>query len=181
LFVHYSTHFRTSESILGSTLYKKFIDKGVFDDYVVDVLRRRINSDIPIPDIYELLGCLAIPVIINREKARYYTQLWQETFNEMDQETQRFILHSIKLRIEAKMEREAIFREGFEYVRFEYRDRYDMVTVEGHCKNCGEDMNVGMEIIYYLERTQAPSEGPILGNCPKCKSESSVIYPKLEY
>ncbi len=181
LFAHHATHFHTSQYALGSALYKKFIDRGVFDDFVVDVLRRRINSDNPILDIYELLGCLAIPVITNREKARYFTQLWQETFNEMDPETQQFLLHSLKLRIEAKMEREAKFPQGFEYVRFKFRDRYDMVTVEGHCKNCDEDMNVGIRIKYYIERTQAPSEDPILGNCPTCKTESSVIYPKLEY
>ena|SRR5436309_8091537 len=117
LFAHNATHFHTSKYIHGSALFKRCIHNGVFDDFVVDVLRRRIKSDNPILDMNELLDCLIIPVMIDPHKARYHIQLWQETFNEKDPEIQRLLLHSIKLKIEAKMECEAKFHEGFEYVR----------------------------------------------------------------
>jgi hypothetical protein len=182
LFAHNATHFHTSLYILGSALHKKYIRNRVFDDFVVDILRRKLESDNP-GDMNELLECLAIPIINHPEKARYHTQLWRETFNEMEPEIQQLLLHSIKLSIEAKVEREAKYPEGFEIARFNYRERHDMVAIVGYCKNCGCNHSIGVEIIYYLERTQLPSEDPFafLGDCRECNTKSSVIYPKFEY
>jgi len=176
-----SKQYHTSLYIFGSALHKKYIDNGVFDDFVVGVLRRRTNSNIPIWNMNEFFDGLQFPVINDFEKAKLFVRLWRETFNEMHPEIQALLLHSIKLKIENKMEHEARYHEGFETVRFKIRDRYDVATIEGHCKNCNSDMNAAMPVLFYLERIQIPLDDPITQKCRSCKTESSIIYPKLEF
>ncbi len=66
----------------------------------------------------------------------HFNNLFFETLNELDLETQELILHALKLDIERRMKVVSHDFEKFEQARFMIRADYDKVALECFCSNC---------------------------------------------
>ena len=64
---------------------------------------------------------------------------------------------------------------SFEKTRFDTRNRYNFVTVQGNCKKCENCYSIGLEIRSYLKAANLLPFEPIIGKCVLCKSDDSYV------
>ena len=156
-------------------LYKKYFNKGVFGDFVVEKLKERLDIDIEIWSMQELLTSLTVPSFYNDKGLNFYMQLWNETMNEMDPNLRPMFLYRLKLEIERDIGYRVKNQEVFEKLCFGIKDKYDVVVMEGYCKNCNCYMYGTGSLLEYLEIAAAASFESVMARCTNCNSDSVIV------
>jgi Zn finger protein HypA/HybF involved in hydrogenase expression len=175
-------HFRdndpASTDIFNSTLHRKFKEKGVYGEFVVEILRNRINSNAPIWNMTELFGSLLFTQesISNPE---LYRDLWKETMNQMPNTVKILLLHELKLDIERRMFELVKDVKSYERLRYDLREKYDILAMEAKCEKCHYVFCIEISILEYLEISEPKRYDEASNICPKCKSHNSIIIPTI--
>jgi len=150
------------------TFFKKYIEKGLFDEFGVDILISRLNSGIEIRTIDDLV--------------LLYADLLNEVLKELDPNAKELLFYEIKLLLEQKMATGVqVMHKDFEEKRFELKDRADRIVLEAKCKSCNSYYVTDSDTIYYLrKRNFAPYTPVPKSECsnPKCHKRSLVL-PRL--
>ncbi|HEY6885449.1 MAG TPA: hypothetical protein VI278_15555 [Nitrososphaeraceae archaeon] len=170
----------SSYDIFNWALYKKYKEKGVFGSFVVDELRRKFDSNLQTRDIHGLFQRIGVIYSNDIEKATFFVDLWNETLDELKPEDKNLVLHHIKLEIERRMEDRVEDLASFEKTRFDTRNSYDFVAVQGNCKNCKNCYSMGLEIRGYLKIANLLPFEPIIGKCVLCKSDDSYVIKVID-
>jgi hypothetical protein len=77
------------------------------------------------------------------------------TLMELDSDTRRPLFHHLKLEIERKAKDKCQAFAAFEKTRFEAKNREYLVTVKGHCINCGLYTPCAFQLYGYMHIYEA--------------------------
>jgi hypothetical protein len=171
----YKQYKNWSYYVFSSALYKKYFDKGVFEDFVVDRIRETLDMNMEIWSMQELLRSLTIPSFYDDKDLKVHMQLWNETLNEMDPNLRPMFLYKLKLEIEREMEYRIKNQDVFEKLCFEIRDKYDMIVMEGYCKNCNLYMYGTGSLLEYLQVIGAAPSEYVMAKCTNCNNDSAIV------
>lgn len=156
------------------------MQRGVFGEFVIDILRARLdNSNVKIMNMKDLFLNLGILHFTDKERANLYSELWTKTMDELDEEMKKYVLQHIKLEIEGMMGERVKYIRGFEELRFQLRDRPNILALEGVCQSCGLPSPIQIEIMEYLENTKILPNDPMLLRCRMCNNDASITVPQL--
>jgi hypothetical protein len=159
---------------------KNIKKNGVFGEFVVNRLRTRLTDpQIQIMNIKELFMNLGILHFADKDKADLYSRLWSETMDELDEEVKEHVLQQIKLELEWEMGQQVKYIRGFEELRFQLRDRSNILALEGVCQSCGLPSPIQIETMEYLENTKLLTNDPILVRCRRCNKDASITVPQF--
>jgi len=175
---HFTYKDPSSLDIFYSTLHKKFKEKGVYGEFVVNTLKARINSNIPIWSMTELFESL-ISREDNTSKPKLYRNLWKETMNEMPNSVKDLILHDLKLDIERKMLLIAKDTKTYERLRYDLREKHEILAMEAKCQSCSTLYCLEINILEYLDISEPTKYDKVSRICFKCKSHNSIFTPTL--
>lgn len=169
---HHFNRDASSFDTFHSTLFKKFKEKGVFGEYVVDMLKDRINSNAHIWTMRDLFESLSSYGESNSLPS-LYNDLWKETMNQMPDSVKILLLHDLKLDIERRVF-EIVGDIRYERLRYDLREKYDVLAMEAKCEKCLYVHYIGINISKYLGTIESAGlEVPDI--CPQCKSHNSVV------
>ena len=70
---------------------------------------------------------------------------------------------------------------GFEKIRFETRDKYNIVSLQGVCLSCNHYTTLGLELIQYLEEIHRNPGSNIIQSCTACGTDDKFVIPFLIY
>lgn len=170
-----NTEPRRYYEIFYSVLFKKYKDKGVFGEFIMDPLRQSLDSNSQTKTMEELHTSLKVFHTSNVEKAKLYLDLWDEAFDEMSPSVQELLLFHMKSQIEQKMTDRAKDPQKYEEYRLKFNHFPTMLTMEGYCEKCNYTYPSLMNVRDYHERTNFLPNDPILHNCPNCKNMSLLV------
>ena len=169
-----------ASNIFYSNMFKKCKDKGVFDKFVDCVHHIINNTQNRNTSILNLFGHTVNFAFFNNEKPKAtLTNILIETIEELEQKDQKLILNRLKMLAEEDYEnsQEDLTRE-YEEFRFELRNNYEHVAIQGYCENCRIKQNVKP---HYLDLKKISTSGDIRVGCPACKSSRSVLITNFYY
>jgi hypothetical protein len=183
LFDSYFKEHHSSYDVLYAALFKKYMERGLFDEFGVDILIYRLNSGMEIKMIDDLVHRLDLLSFNDTEKALLYADLLDKVLKELDPNVKELLFYEIKLLIEQEMAiRVKAIHKDFEQRRFELRECPDRIVLEAICKNCNSYCVIDSEIIYYLrKRNFAPNTSDLSvpkSECSECH-KGSLIVPRL--
>ena len=180
LFDTYFKEHHSSYDKFYAALFKKYKDKGLFDEFGIDILISRLNSSIEIRAINHLVHRLDLLAFDSAEKALQYADILDEVLKELDPNTKALLFYEIKLLLEQEMTtRVQVMHKDFEQRRFKLRGWSDRVVLEVRCKNCGSFDVADSDILYYLRKSNLASYNPVReSECSKCHTKS-IILPRL--
>jgi len=180
LFDSYFKEHHSSYDVLYAALFKKYIEKGLFDEFGVDILISRLNSGIEIRTIDDLVHRLDLLSFDDTGKALLYANLLDEVLKELDPNAKELLFYEIKLLLEQEMStRVHVFHKDFEQRRFELRGCPDRVVLEARCKNCPSYFVMDSDILYYLRKSNLSPYTPVReSKCPEGHTKS-IILPRL--
>lgn len=93
-----------SYNIFHSALHRKYKERGVFGEFIMDRLRQSLESHSEIKTMGELLySSLIVFRTSDASKGNLYLDLWDETFKEMSSFVQGLLLFNMKMEIEQRM------------------------------------------------------------------------------
>ena len=160
-------------------LYERYGDKGVFEHFIIDPLRESIDLHSECTSMQEFQNkALFIFHTKDKEKAILYLDLWDETFDAMEDHTQELLLYKMKVDLEQRMADSAKSPKTFEEARFTLRAYPQLLALEGYCKNCNLGYPMTSTVRQYLERINFLPDEPIKSECSVCKN-ISVLVPTL--
>ncbi len=93
---YFKDHF-SSYNVLYAALFKKYIDRGLFNEFGIDILISRLNSDTEIKTIDHLIERLDLVHFDDTKKAKLYVELLLKVLNELDPNIRQLLFHDIKL------------------------------------------------------------------------------------
>jgi len=167
---------KASYEIFHSSLYKKYKDRGVFGEFIMDPLRQSLESYSEIKTMNELrYSTLIFLHTSDAAKGNLYLDLWNVAFREMNPLVQELLLFNMKMEIEQRMMHRAMVPHLYEKFRLELVYLSTMLAMEGYCKNCNIGQPVTLKVTEYHERTNFLPNDPIMHECPKCKKKSLHI------
>lgn len=180
LFDTYFKEHHSSYDVLYAALFKKYIEKGLFDEFGIDILISRLNSGMEIETIDDLVHRLDLLYFDDTEKALLYADLLDAILTELDPNVKVLLFYEIKLLLEQEMAtRIQVRHRDFEQQRFELKGCTDRIVLEAKCKNCNSYFVVDIEIPYYLrKRNLAPYTPVPKSECSECH-KGSLILPRL--
>ncbi|HEY7078967.1 MAG TPA: hypothetical protein VH500_04650, partial [Nitrososphaeraceae archaeon] len=111
-----------------------------------------------------------------------YLEIWHEAFQELpDHETRNYCLYWLKLGIEALMEATPSPRNNkdFEVLRYNLRNHYDMLALEGKCSQCHLPSAVPIKITEYMSRASPSSDNFVNAKCTVCGQNCRIELPML--
>ena len=173
---------QSSYDVFGSLQLKKYRERGIFDELFTSILRntlsqpkRRINS------MRDLIAGSPLPNFNDENNSKVYLEIWHEAFNELpDEESRKSCLYSLKLGIEGLMESTPPKNiKDFEERRFDLRNNYDVLALEGTCSNCRMPSAISISIIEYMNRIGLTSDNSIVTECTVCRKNCSIKLPLL--
>jgi len=177
-----SSYNQSSYDVLGSLEYRKYKERGMFDELFTSILRDIIShSNRQINTMRDLITGSPLPNFNNENNAKVYLEIWHEAFNELpDEETRNCCLYWLKLRIEQIMETKPPKNiKAFEERRFDLRSNYDTLALEGICSNCHLPSALSINILEYMNRISFSSEKIIVTKRTVCDQNSSIELPML--
>lgn len=174
---HFTDTDPTSRDIFYSTLYKKFKEKGVYGEFVIDTLRKRIKSNAPIWSMTELFESLLFTGEDSTSNPQLYRDLWKETMSQMPDNVKKLILYDLKLDIERKMFELVKDVKRYERSRYSLREKYDILAMEAKCEKCHYVRYIEISIQEYLEIIEPTGYDEPSDICPQCQSRNSTVTP----
>ena len=177
-----ASHDQSSYDIFGSLEYRKYKERGVFDELFTSILRDTIsNSNRQINTMKDLIICSPLPNFNDENNAKFYLEIWYEAFNELpDEETRNCCLYWLKLGIEELMETKPPKNiKDFEERRFDLRSNYDTLALEGICSNYHLPSALSINILEYMNIINLSSDKFIVTKCTVCGQNCSIELPML--
>lgn len=92
---YFKDHF-SSYDVFYAALFKKYIERGLFDEFGIDVFISRLNSR----TIDHLIHRLDLRYFDNADKALQYADLPDEVLRELDPNVKELVFYEIKLLLE---------------------------------------------------------------------------------
>jgi hypothetical protein len=180
LFDSYFKEHHSSYDKFYDALFKKYMERGLFDEFGIDILISRLNSGMEIKTIDDLVHRLELLSFDDTGKALLYADLLDEVLKELDPNAKELLFYEIKLLLEHEMSKRLTHKD-FEQRRFELRDCTDRIALEAKCENCNTYFVVDIEILYYLRKRNFAPHTPVpKSKCPNPKChERSLILPRL--
>jgi hypothetical protein len=149
-------------------LVKEILDSGRFIKDMVELFR--LTLQLNFKDVRQRI---------------VFNELFNETVNELDEDTKKLVLYQLKLDFEKIVEQEGLRHyKGFEDGRFELRGSYEFAAIEGYCYLCQLYYPLGVNILEYrgsIQDAYYSLFGQLIpATCPKCKI-SSLVLPNILY
>lgn len=141
-----------SSAVYKLLLHKKFKEAGVFGTFVVNLMRERLDTT---TGMKELLSSLTTYENPDKENGDLFLELSNEAMDDLNLNEMKHILHHLKLEIEEKMLSQAKNPSIYEQAQYKFRDKPDLVTVEGVCKNCQHTFAFAMSTVEYIKNTNS--------------------------
>ena len=156
------------------------MDRGLFDEFGIDILISRLNSSMEIKTIDDLVHRLGLLSFDDTGKALLYADSLDEVIRELNPNVKELLFYEIKLLLEQEMStRVHVIHKDFEQRRFELKGRADRIVLEARCKNCPSYFVTDSDILYYLRKSNLAPYTPIpKSECPECHTKS-IILPRL--
>ena len=172
----------TASIIFFSKFFKKCKEKELFVN-IIYLVKEILDSGRFIKDIVELFR-LTLQLNFKDVRERIiFNELFNETVNELDEDTKKLVLYQLKLDLEKIVEQEGLRHyKGFEDGRFRVRGSYELAAIEGYCYLCQLYYPLGVNILEYRGSILFYSLfGQLIpATCPKCKIRSLVL-PNILY
>jgi hypothetical protein len=86
-------------------------------------------------------------------------------------------MHKLKLDNEKNMQQLSIDPKGFEKLRYELKDIYDMLALEEIRTLCNIPMHISVSLVNYIKNTRVIPNDPIYTKCSHCNQDVSVALP----
>lgn len=172
---------QSSYDVFGMLQYDKYKERGKLDELLTSILRDTLsNPKRQINTIRDLITGSPLPNFNDEKHARLYLEIWHGAFQELpDDETRNYCLYWLKLGIEALMETTPPRNiKDFEELRYDLRNNYDMLALEGKCSNCHPSA-VPIKIIEYMNRVSPSSDNFIVAKCTVCHQNRQIELPML--
>jgi hypothetical protein len=166
----------SSADIFSLSLEKKYVDLGVFDDFVVNPLREALHSDIKNFQDY-IKNPIKYYDRVN--DADLLSRLWFESLDELNTETRLLFLYNIKRDIEKKMEKQSRYPNEYEVHRFKCRSKYGVVALEAICMDCNFYSYIEFDVVEYIKRVIPYPHRQITDKCEGCQKTNSLIIPSI--
>jgi hypothetical protein len=164
-----------SAIIFYSYFFRKCRDRGVFDKLVQHIWHiAHANLDITnMQDLFERVADLGFE---DQDIRRMFFDLWHESLEELEANQKALVLYQMKLDAERRFQnKKEYFTKEYEEKRFQYRDNYEYIVVEGSCQNCG----TGPLALSYLEYRKGfanvARNDSIKLDCPICDSKDNLV------
>ena len=163
-----------STVIFYSQFFRKCREKRAFDSLVKHIANTA-HSNSPLDDMRRLFERAMDFALTDKGAREKLMRLWNQTLQELDEETRVLVLFQMKLNSERRFEDSKMFlTREYEETRFKHRNDYERIVVEGKCKKCGSGPML-LPYIEYRERYANVEPGkPILLDCPKCDNTNSL-------
>ncbi|MFZ0328285.1 MAG: hypothetical protein WBP64_04940 [Nitrososphaeraceae archaeon] len=173
---------QSSFDLFGSLELKKYNERGIIDELFTSILRNTLSQPRrPIYTMRDLIIGSPLPNFNDEKHANLYLEIWHEAFQELpDDETRNYCLYWLKLGIEALMETTPPRNiKDFEELRYDLRNNYDMLALEGPCSNCHLPSAISIRIIEYMNRVSPSSDNFIVTKCTFCRQNCRIELPML--
>jgi hypothetical protein len=161
-----------ASDILYSNLFKKCNDIGILNMFV-DRIEFVINTEKGIVNVAHLLQLAVDLAFISKQSESRFKQALYETIAELDLGTRQLILYEMKIFAENKFNIEQVdLTRQYERFRFERRNDYEHIALQGFCEKCKCTQNVQLhysDLIRY-----GVTNGPKM-NCPSCNTKESLF------
>ena len=173
-------HFKESPSsvdIFYSIFYDKCKGAGIFER-IVAAYNEVIKSDFPITHLPGFLQHLMIR-FMDEVDNRVIVQLWKDSLNQLQEPVKALFLYNFKFELEMRMHTEVGDFRGYEKIRFEARNNYNVVALQGICLSCNKYTSLGLELIQYLEEIHRNPSSNIILPCPAFGTDDNLVIPYL--
>lgn len=162
-----------------SLLFKKYMQNGIFDEFLIDVLLYRLTQVQGLITKDNLFASMDLRTFADPKKARIHAKILLDTLDELDPNIRQLLFHDIKLQYQEAMRRRLkIYHRDFEQRCFELRDQPDVIILEAICLNCDSYLLIDCQTIYYIKKSNLSPHTPILGiKCSECKQDNCILIP----
>jgi hypothetical protein len=160
-----------------SLLFSKYMQKGVFVEFLFDVFVYRLTQGKEVMTKDNLFAGLDLRAFADPRKAILHAKMLVEVLNELDPNLRQLLFHDLKLEYqEAIRSGIKVYHRDFEERCFELRDRPDMIALEGKCLNCHTYLPINCKIMYYIKKSNLSPHTPISGiKCSECKEDDCIL------
>lgn len=178
----------SSLDIFFYKLFIKFKNLGLFDYFVVEPLRKKLESNQNIENIRQLLANFLFGNLDfdnDTNKSEHYWELWKQTSTELFSGNKYYMfLHDIKLPLEKGMYMRSTNQSEYEKQSFENRSNSSRVMLEGHCYNCHHLRYIDIHIPdylrwsnFYFSHSSLNSKFSSHKKCEQCNKEYDILVP----
>ena len=177
----------SSLDIFFYNLYIKFKNLGLFDYFVVEPLRKKLESNQNIGNMRQLLANFLFGNLDfdnDTNKSGCFWELWKQTSNGLSPDKYYMFLHDIKLPLEKGMYMRSTNQSEFEKQRFMNRSKSTKVILEGHCSNCSHIRYIDIYIPnylywsnFYFSHSYLNSNFSSHKKCEQCNKEYDILVP----
>jgi hypothetical protein len=165
-------------SIFHSRLFKKFKDRGLFSDFVINLLAETLLSDTQMRHVQDLVYRI-VSKTDDLEQVKLFHSLRNETLNEMYPHEREPVLLLLKSDIERNTMLRVRSRRVYEEVLLRSsKESPETLAVEGYCKGCRVSVGALVDTVEYLDAILYLPDEPIKKPCPTCNKDSLLI-PKI--
>jgi hypothetical protein len=166
-----------SINILYSNLFKKFKERGLYSEFVVNPLTEAFLTNKTARHITELL--FDNHKTDDVEKIMTYNSLLSETLKEMDKDARLHVLLILRDEIERGIVSKGVRSlKDYEEALIRSKEDAQSLAVESHCEGCKTYVWALVDVIEYLDAVSLPTDEPIKRNCPTC-GKNSLLVPKI--
>jgi hypothetical protein len=183
LFMKQFAAYPNSLNQFRSRFYPNLMSADLFTDFIASGLRQILLSDDPPQGIHELLQRWHLLSQFDKSKhdeIQLYLKLWFESLAELDQEIRNRFLFNIKVEIENQIMMHSDGPKTYEKARFDNRNNYQKIVLEGLCNKCFHVQPRTLEIEGYLRLYigAVPEQTLVLSQCVNC-DEGMVILANI--
>jgi predicted lactoylglutathione lyase len=163
-----------SSVVFYSHFFRKCKEKKMFD-ILVSHIAQVAHSAHRLNDMRALVEHAMDLGLHDTRRREDLMHLWNETFEDLDKKTKKLVLFQMKLNTERRLEdTKAYLTREYEEMRFENRNEYERIVVEGKCKKCGVGP-VGLTYLEYRKTFAHVGFGePVLLDCPTCDTVNGL-------
>jgi hypothetical protein len=169
----------SSYDMFFSLLFNKYMQKGLFIEFLFDVFIYRLTQGKEVMTTDNLFAGLDLRAFADPRKAKLHAEMLVEALNELDPDLRQLLFHDLKLEYQEAMRSGVkIYHSDFEHGCFDLRDRPDMIVLEGKCLNCHSYLLIKCQIMYYIKKSNLSPRTPISGiKCSECKEDNCILIP----
>lgn len=123
-------------------------------------------------------GTVNFVFFYNENSDTPFTNILIETIEELEEKDQRLVLNRLKMIAEEHFENSQDLNREYEEFRFNSRNDYEHVAIQGYCEKCKVKRNVKL---HYLDLRRISINDNKRIDCLDCKSKKSITIPQLYY
>ena len=164
----FDSQFRISTSSYAkfySLLLKKYMQQGVFEEFLNDVFLYRLTLEKEPMTKDNLFASMDLRSFSDPRKATLHAKILIGALEELDPNTRLLLFHDLKLQYHDAMRRglKAHYAD-FERHCFEFRERADIVILETKCIRCDRYYLIDWPIMHYIKRSNLSPQIPLHGD-----------------